>query len=75
MTTIRYGRPPTAELRPARGRHGARRPRLRLVLAVAGLAELAAAVGWIAGYGASPSGAVMAFNAALLLALAGAVRS
>ncbi len=88
MTTIRYGRPPTRELPelpPAHGRHGragaARRtvhalprPTLRSLLVVAGLAEFAAAIGWIAGYGASPSGAVLAFNAALLLVLAG-VRS
>lgn len=75
MTTIRYGRPPARERRQHRGRHSAGRPTLRIVLAVAGLAELAAAVGWITGYGPSPSGAVMAFNAALLLVLAGAVRS
>jgi hypothetical protein len=51
------------------------RPTLRGTLTVAGLAELAAAVGWGVGYGWSPSGAVMAFNAALLLLIAAGVRS
>ncbi|GII88210.1 hypothetical protein Ssi03_62000 [Sphaerisporangium siamense] len=86
--TQRFGHPPTRQthqLPPAHGRHGragaARRalhtmprPTARGALAVAGLAELAAAIGWTAGYGPSASTAVAAFNSAFLLILA-AVKS